>query len=60
MGWDKILMITLILSKKLGGYKIMRNTVAEYTDYISASRLFVFLDEVVCLLHGCGVKVVHT
>ena len=24
-GWDKIFMITLISSKKLGGYKIMRN-----------------------------------
>ena len=28
-GWDEILMITLIFSKKLGGYKIMRNTVLE-------------------------------
>ena len=26
-GWDKILMIILISSKKLGVYKIMRNTV---------------------------------
>ena len=26
-GWDEILMITLISSKKLRGYKIMRNTV---------------------------------
>jgi hypothetical protein len=26
--WDKILMITLISSKKLGVYKIMRNTVS--------------------------------
>ena len=26
-GWDKILMITLISSKKLGVYEIMRNTV---------------------------------
>ena len=26
-GWDEILMITLISNKKLGGYKIMRNTV---------------------------------
>ena len=26
-GWDEILMITLISSKKLGVYKIMRNTV---------------------------------
>jgi hypothetical protein len=26
-GWDEILMITLISSKKLGGYKIMRHTV---------------------------------
>ena len=26
-GWDKILMITLISGKKIGVYKIMRNTV---------------------------------
>jgi hypothetical protein len=26
-GWDEILMIILISSKKLGGYKIMRNSV---------------------------------
>ena len=28
-GWDKILMITLISSKKLGGYKIMSHTVTK-------------------------------
>ena len=28
-GWDKILMVTLISSKKLGGYKIVRHTVYE-------------------------------
>ena len=27
-GWDEILMITLISSKNLGGYKIIRNTLA--------------------------------
>ena len=27
-GWDEILMITLISNKKLGIYKIMRNTVS--------------------------------
>ena len=31
-GWDKILMITLISNKKLGGYKIMRNTVVHKQD----------------------------
>jgi hypothetical protein len=29
-GWDEILMITLISSKKLGGYKDMRNTVSGF------------------------------
>jgi hypothetical protein len=32
VGWDEILMIILISSKKLGGYKIMRNTV--YGDQV--------------------------
>ena len=31
-GWDEILMITLISNKKLGGYKIMRNTVRTWLN----------------------------
>ena len=44
-GWDEILMITLISSKNLGGYKIMRNTViwvnmSKYVDCLYVISLW--------------------
>jgi hypothetical protein len=42
-GWDEILMIILISSKKLGGYKIMRNTVVFHLSKGLNSRNLIFL-----------------
>jgi hypothetical protein len=45
-GWDKILMITLISSKKLGGYKIMKNMCENsgllLSELVAGSGVFTF------------------
>ena len=51
-GWDEILMILLISSKKLGVYKIMRDTVRQLTNqslYMSLNQVYESLDN----MHDC-------
>jgi hypothetical protein len=58
-GWYEILMINLIFSKKLGVYKIMRNTVDMYLNKNASSKdLTPFLNGLAkkdpTLLHSCN------
>ena len=45
-GWDEILMITLISSKNIGVYKIMRNTVTLANSYeqVTYPNLIILID----------------
>ena len=50
-GWDEILMITLISRKKLGVYKIMRNTVYSRVQNEDRLELVIHLKDIVILFH---------